>query len=57
MKQAAPHVDAPREPYQPPEVLRVKLVSDELAVVGCKTLRGAGPGGTCSRTMCKNVGS
>jgi hypothetical protein len=46
-----------KEPYEPPDVLRVKLVSDELAVIGCKTLKGAGPASTCLRTMCKNVGS
>jgi hypothetical protein len=46
-----------KEPYERPDVLRVKLVSDELAVIGCKTLRGAGPASSCLRTMCKNVGS
>ena len=46
-----------KEPYEPPDVLRVKLVSDELAVIGCKTLRGAGPASTCLRTMCKNIGT
>jgi hypothetical protein len=46
-----------KEPYEPPEVLRVKLVSDELAVVGCKTLTGAGPASNCLQTMCKNVGT
>jgi len=46
-----------KEPYEPPDVLRVTLVSDELAVTGCKTLQGAGPASSCRRTMCKNVGS
>lgn len=46
-----------KQPYEKPDVLRVKLVSDELAVAGCKTLRGAGPAATCLRTQCKNVGS
>jgi hypothetical protein len=49
--------DDPREPYVPPEILRVKLVSEEMAVVGCKTLTGAGAGSNCRRTMCKNIGS
>ena len=48
---------AAKEPYEPPDVLRVKLVSDELAAIGCKTLTGAGPASTCLRTMCKNVGT
>jgi len=46
-----------KRPYEPPDVVRVKLVPDELAVIGCKTLTGAGPASSCLRTMCKNVGS
>jgi len=46
-----------KEPYEAPDVLRVLLVSDELAVTGCKTLTGAGPASSCRRTMCKNIGS
>lgn len=46
-----------KKPYERPDVTRVKLVADELAVAGCKTLQGAGPASSCLRTACKNVGS
>jgi hypothetical protein len=53
--------DKEREPYEPPEVVKVKLVRDELAVVGCKT-RGAvtGPVVGCVRGLaggCRSAGS
>jgi len=47
-----------REPYQPPAILRVKLVKGELAVAGCKTQTSrTGPTTGCFRSNCKNRGS
>jgi hypothetical protein len=50
-----------REPYEPPEILKVTLVRDELAVTGCKT-RGTttGPVVGCVRGLaggCRSAGS
>jgi hypothetical protein len=56
-KEALVEKPVAKQPYEPPDVVRVKLVPDELAVIGCKTLKGAGPASSCVRTMCKNVGS
>jgi hypothetical protein len=39
--------DQPKEPYEAPEIQRVKLVKDELAVTGCKTTTSAGRSGAC----------
>jgi hypothetical protein len=47
-----------REPYEPPSILRVKLVKGELAVAGCKTQTSrTGPTTGCFRSNCKNRGS
>jgi hypothetical protein len=49
-----------KEAYEPPEILRVKLAKDEMAVVGCKrTIVSAGPTGGCIRppTPCRIRGS
>jgi hypothetical protein len=49
----------PRQPYEPPDVARVKLAADELAVASCKTrtsITGPNPGG-CFRSNCRNAGS
>ena len=36
-----------KEPYEPPEVVKVLLVRDELAVTGCKNQANAGRFGPC----------
>lgn len=40
-----------REPYDPPQVTRVRLAAEEMAVAACKSVR-VGPPGTelCNRT-------
>jgi hypothetical protein len=54
MKKRAPV----REPYDPPKVLRVKIVSGEMAVTGCKVRNGnVGPTLGCQRTACRSIGS
>jgi hypothetical protein len=41
---------SPKEPYEPPQVVKVKLVRDELAVTSCKTtVASAGPTTGCLR--------
>jgi hypothetical protein len=40
-------MEQPKEPYEPPEVVKVKLVKDELSVAACKTPNGAGRFGAC----------
>ena len=54
-------LDAPRakEPYQKPELRKIRLEAGELAAAGCKTTMIAmGPTfGACSTTMCMAVGS
>lgn len=51
-----------RRPYARPEVVRVDLVEDEIALSTCKTqapqtkAKGAFPGG-CQKKSCKNNGS
>jgi hypothetical protein len=48
----------PREPYQRPRVIRVKIVPDEMAVTGCKMRESAtGPTLGCVRTACRDAGS
>lgn len=47
-----------REPYEPPKVVRVKIVPDEMAVTGCKVRNGnVGPTLGCQRTACRAMGS
>jgi len=49
-----------REPYEPPEVVRVKLSREEMAVAGCKrNITAHGPVTTCLRTggPCRLPGS
>jgi hypothetical protein len=49
----------PREAYEPPRVLRVKLVKGEMAVTGCKTRSQAtGPAFPgCRAGICQQRGS
>ena len=47
-----------REPYERPRVVRVRIVSGEMAVAGCKTRQAAtGPSTGCFRSSCRAVGS
>ena len=47
-----------REPYERPKVLRVRIVSGEMAVTGCKTrVSATGPTLGCTRTTCRTAGS
>jgi hypothetical protein len=48
-----------REPYQPPQVLRVKLVQGEMAVTGCKQrAQATGPAFPgCRAGICQQRGS
>lgn len=47
-----------REPYERPKVTRVRIVSGEMAVTGCKTRNGnVGPTLGCQRTACRSIGS
>jgi hypothetical protein len=47
-----------REPYERPKVVRVKIVSGEMAVTGCKVRNGnTGPTLGCQRTACRSIGS
>ena len=48
-----------KEPYEKPQVLRVKLVQGEMAVTGCKTrTQTAGPQqGGCRAGICQQRGS
>jgi hypothetical protein len=48
----------PREPYQRPKVVRVKIVPDEMAVTGCKMRQSAtGPTLGCFQSNCRDLGS
>jgi hypothetical protein len=51
----------PKEPYEAPEVVKVNLVRDELAVTGCKSNSAAGRFGPClGRGLigaCRDAGS
>jgi hypothetical protein len=53
--------DEAKEPYESPEIQKVKLVKDELAVTGCKTSTGAGRFGACLGRgrigACRDAGS
>ena len=47
-----------REPYERPKVIRVRIVSGEMAVSGCKVRNGnPGPALGCQRTACRSKGS
>jgi hypothetical protein len=50
-----------RQVYESPEIMKVRLVKDELAVAGCKTTRvSMGPVRGCLRGLaggCKRAGS
>ena len=47
-----------REPYERPKVVRVRIVSGEMAVTGCKVRNGnVGPTLGCQRTACRKIGS
>jgi hypothetical protein len=47
-----------REPYERPRVVKVRVVPEEMAVTGCKTMRDeTGPTLGCVRTNCRRVGS
>lgn len=47
-----------REPYERPKVVRVRIVSGEMAVTGCKTPRTRqGPTIGCQASNCRSVGS
>jgi hypothetical protein len=47
-----------REPYERPKVTRVRIVSGEMAVTGCKVRNGnVGPTLGCQRTACRSMGS
>ena len=47
-----------REAYERPKVLRVRIVSGEMAVTGCKVRNGnVGPTLGCQRTACRSIGS
>jgi hypothetical protein len=44
--------DDAKVPYEPPRILKVKLVADEIAVGNCKSARVGPP----SSTVCNNGG-
>jgi len=47
-----------REPYERPRVYKVKVVSGEMAVTGCKTRTSrGGPTVGCQRGNCRTFGS
>jgi hypothetical protein len=47
-----------REGYARPKVVRVRIVSGEMAVTGCKVRNGnVGPTLGCQRTACRSIGS
>jgi hypothetical protein len=47
-----------REPYERPKVIRVRIVSGEMAVTGCKMRQAtAGPTTGCFRSNCRTAGS
>jgi hypothetical protein len=48
-----PMADKPlREPYEPPRIVRVRLVAEEMAAGNCKAVRVGGPGSL----VCNNGG-
>jgi hypothetical protein len=50
---------AVKQPYEKPELRKVKLAAGEVAAAGCKTGGGAmGPTfGSCMSSMCMSMGS
>jgi hypothetical protein len=49
-----------REPYESPAIRKIDIVQDELAVTGCKLLKGMGPTHFCAVNpvgICKQPGS
>ncbi len=48
-----------KEPYEKPELRKIKLAAGEVAAAGCKTSGGTmGPTfGTCMMSMCMSIGS
>ena len=47
-----------RQAYERPKVLRVRIVSGELAVTGCKSrVSTTGPTTGCLRGACRAIGS
>jgi hypothetical protein len=59
MPAVTPDEEARREPYETPEIRRINVVPEEMAVAGCKTQTAKkGPfGNGCFFAMCKAVGS
>jgi hypothetical protein len=57
MTRQAPNTS--RRPYERPQVFRIRVAGDELAVAGCKTASSAGgPVNGCAKFgTCKVVGS
>jgi hypothetical protein len=52
------HEGESKEPYERPEILRIRLVKDELAVTVCKTRTSStGPAVGCFRSNCRTTGS
>lgn len=48
----------PKQPYEKPELRRIKLVSGEVAAAGCKTMSSSmGPTTGCFAGMCSSIGS
>ena len=48
----------PRESYERPKIVRVRIVSGEMAVTGCKMRTSTtGPTLGCQRTACRTIGS
>jgi hypothetical protein len=47
-----------REPYEKPVIQRIRIVPEEMAVVGCKTASSlTGPTTGCAKSVCKFKGS
>ena len=45
-----------KEPYEKPELRKVKLVAGEVAAAGCKTMTSAmGPTTGCFTSMCVSI--
>ena len=48
----------PREPYEKPELRKVRLVAGEVAAANCKTMTSMmGPTTGCFASMCVTLGS
>jgi len=57
MEETAMEQRPARLPYEPPEIQKIVLARDELAVTGCKTNSSGGPTTGCFRSACKDLGS